>query len=870
MSASGSTSASGAGGLRRPGTMRGKLKAPKRYGLDVAPAEMWSRLANAIGQIQGHNVSSLSYEEHYRYAYNLVLFKEGSMLYDGVRRQVEAHLNKQCVDYLVPAFPPGGLASLPSDIVLPRNLPTGAASASTSKQPNLKGKGKANEPIVLSDDDDEPRSAARATVSGSEPASSMAVGSASGGDRTDAASRSQSAERLLKAMKQVWDDHCACMGKLRDVLKYVDRVYVPENNVLPIWDLGLELFRDTVILSKKHPIGMHLFSALLTQIQLERQGQLINRSSVKANTDMLASLTQPRPGVPIAGRPTVYKHTFEPAFLATSAEFYKNEAARLLDSSDARAYLRHAEKRFIEEEGRVAVFLAATTDAELRQILERHLLSTHLKTILEMPGSGLHNMLENHLKDDLRRLYKLFSRIKGDGPQQLKAGLKSFITKKGADINAGVVAVTQGAASGTAAAAPASSPQATLALRWVEDVLAFKTKFDDILRTSFDDDKGVEAVLNEAFESFINVNNRAPEFISLFIDENLKKGLKGKTEEEVEDTLNRTIVVFRFLHEKDVFERYYKAHLSKRLLQNRSVSDDAERGMMAKLKIECGHQYVQKLQGMLNDVKVSEETGNAFSEHLRKTNRPMPFDLSVSVLTSTYWPISGQVQPCTMSPAMLSARQAYENFYQSRHSGRVLSWHPNLGSADVRVQFKSRRHELNVSTYALVVLSLFESTGSEESLSYSTIKGETGMPENDLKRTLQSLACAKYKILLKEPKGRDVGEGDRFTFNEGFSCPLARIKIATIAAGLESDAERRETVEKIEEERKLAVEACVVRVMKDRKTSTHNDLVNEVIRQLGSRFQPLPAMVKKRIESLIDREYLERREGERGVYDYVA
>lgn len=206
---------------------------------------MWSRLANAIGQIQGHNVSSLSYEEHYRYAYNLVLFKEGSMLYDGVRRQVEAHLNKQCVDYLVPAFPPGGLASLPSDIVLPRNLPTGAASASTSKQPNLKGKGKASEPIVLSDDDDEPSSAARATVSGSEPASSMAVGSASGGDRTDAASRSQSAERLLKAMKQVWDDHCACMGKLRDVLKYVDRVYVPENNVLPIWDLGLELFRDT-------------------------------------------------------------------------------------------------------------------------------------------------------------------------------------------------------------------------------------------------------------------------------------------------------------------------------------------------------------------------------------------------------------------------------------------------------------------------------------------------------------------------------------------------------------------------------------------------------------------------------------------------
>ncbi len=45
--------------------------------------------------------------------------------------------------------------------------------------------------------------------------------------------------------------------------------------------------------------------------------------------------------------------------------------------------------------------------------------------------------------------------------------------------------------------------------------------------------------------------------------------------------LDKTITVFRFLGEKDVFERYYKGHLAKRLLLKRSVSDDAERGMLA-------------------------------------------------------------------------------------------------------------------------------------------------------------------------------------------------------------------------------------------------------------------------------------------------
>lgn len=44
-------------------------------------------------------------------------------------------------------------------------------------------------------------------------------------------------------------------------------------------------------------------------------------------------------------------------------------------------------------------------------------------------------------------------------------------------------------------------------------------------------------------------------------------------------------MLFRFLQDKDVFERYYKQHLAKRLLFNRSVSDDAERSMLSKLKV---------------------------------------------------------------------------------------------------------------------------------------------------------------------------------------------------------------------------------------------------------------------------------------------
>ena len=174
----------------------------------------------------------------------------------------------------------------------------------------------------------------------------------------------------------------------------------------------------------------------------------------------------------------------------------------------------------------------------------------------------------------------------------------------------------------------------------------------------------------------------------------------------------------------------------------------------------------------------------------------------------------------------MKAAKSFEMYYLSKHTGRRLTWQPSMGTADVRIQFKSRKHDLTVSTIALVILLLFEDLKEDDFLTYEVsytpsipahlsmtcfmstkeIKTTTNIPGGELSRNLQSLACAKYKILKKHPPGRDVNQGDSFSFNRDFTSNLQKIKISTVSSKVESTEERKETHDRIDEERRHQTE----------------------------------------------------------------
>jgi cullin 3 len=181
-----------------------------------------------------------------------------------------------------------------------------------------------------------------------------------------------------------------------------------------------------------------------------------------------------------------------------------------------------------------------------------------------------------------------------------------------------------------------------------------------------------------------------------------------------------------------------------------------------------------------------------------------------------------------------------------------------------------RRHIIVTSTFQMCVLLLFN---LRDKMTYEEIKEETSIPDRELTRALQPLALGKanQRILVKHPKTKEIEPSHTFMVNEAFTSQFHRVKIQQASARQgEAEPERNETRRKVDEDRKHEIEACVVRIMKSRKQLNHNQLVTEVVEQLNKRFQPSPAIIKKRIENLIEREYIKRSDEDRKVYVYLA
>jgi cullin 3 len=575
---------------------------------------------------------------------------------------------------------------------------------------------------------------------------------------------------------------------------------------------------------------------------MDRDGEKIDQHLIKANVYMLEGLYESDQEVEDE---KLYLRLFEPYFLDTSAAFYREEGERLLKESDASTYCKEAKRRLDEESDRCRSTLSESTTTKIQQVVEDELIRHKMKGLIEME-SGVQYMVDNDKLHELGLVFELESRVDSRKPELTKA-MQSIVQGMGDAINNAAVTTSQAPPAQTAGQddqdndgkkagnARQINQQTLAALKWVEDILRLKERFDKIWKTSFDSDQTISTALTRSMSDVINAFSRGSEYISLFIDENMKKGIRDKAEAEIDAVLEQAITTLRYLQDKDIFETYYKKHLCKRLLLKKSQSIDVEKQMISRMKIELGNSFTLKLEAMFKDMTLSEELTGGYRNHVARLGDrdPKRVDLSINVLTSMTWPLEAfrgasederDSRSHIVFPRSIERiKTGFERFYSEKYSGRKLTWQTNMGDADIKATFpKSKNgrpmtHDINCSTYAMLILLLFNELPSTQALSLEEIQAATNIPGDQLKRNLQSLAVApKTRFLVKEPMSREINPGDKFYYNENFTSKIIKIKVGVVSAGnkVEGDRERKETEKKNNDSRGFAIEAAVVRIMK--------------------------------------------------------
>jgi hypothetical protein len=482
--------------------------------------------------------------------------------------------------------------------------------------------------------------------------------------------------------------------------------------------------------------------------------------------------------------------------------------------------------------------------------------------------------------DDMRRFFGLLSRIP-NGLTRSADTLKQWLTQVGQ-----ATVKEQSKALDTKAALKDS-------VTLIVALLDLHKKYTKILKDCFGDHKLFVQAMDEACTVFINMSvgqkkgGKAEgeatftmaEVLNFYVDHLLKGGEK-LSEDALEEKLDQIVRLFTYFDDKDMFYAAFRRSLSKRLL-GKKFNEDAERSFIGKLKARAGDVFTKKLEGMFNDIKVSQEREQTFKDYCENLDGKPAVETTVAVLNNLYWPLNKQTD-LTLPKDMVPAKELFEKWYNTTTEKRKLTWLYNLGDVTVAHQFfdekkKIKKVELVVSPIQAAMLVLYNSSSE---FKYKEIREQIGATEELSKYSIAPLIFTKTRLLANKgsdgqgkqlaqgakPSAADIEDEDVLKLVPMRGVTTRRIPIPP---GIGLVAGER-PVEPVMEERQMKIDLALVRVMKARNVLDMQNLIGESTKQLMKFFRPDPRMMKKRIESLVERGFMRRDEEDQRKLHYCA
>ena len=544
-------------------------------------------------------------------------------------------------------------------------------------------------------------------------------------------------------------------------------------------------------------------------------------------------------------------------FESETIKYIRNKAERDIKNNSAPEYVKCELKYLNEEDERLDSYVYGGYHARIKEINYEYLIKNNAQQIVDM-DTGINNMFKTKKKDELNEVYQLFSFY----PECLKLIQSSFR----AYIKERLLALYNDKEF-------SKDPK-----KFVPALIDLKKEMDEIVVLCFANDNDFQDQENKEF-SVLMSKDHYPKQLANYADFCMRNGFKGKSEEEIEGTLNDIISIFKNINSKLVFQSETEKKMSDRLIKGLSINMNAEKMLISKLKQENGVTYVSKMNEMISDLEKNKAEYEGYK--LSKSHgAPGGIKFNIQVISQSAWDINKSNMEKIEVPLFLqNCIDDFQSFYLGRHQQTKLIWCLSLSRIEIQYLYLQNK---NISTSTLpqfLALYYLEQKGNLKLETIATllgcnvkkviydIRGLIFNPSFNPKGTTD-----KGVILSNiDEKTKEFKPSTEISINRKFSVNRQKFNTLPLPQKKTADeikASEMEEAQIIKKYQDNILQATVTRIMKSRigQETSHVWLVGEASKQVDL-FKAQPQQIKENIEKLIEKNIIKRKGAS---YEYIA
>ena len=544
-------------------------------------------------------------------------------------------------------------------------------------------------------------------------------------------------------------------------------------------------------------------------------------------------------------------------FESETIKYIRNKAERDIKNNSAPEYVKCELKYLDEEDERLDSYVYGGYHARIKEINYEYLIKNNAQQIVDM-DTGINNMFKTKKKDELNEVYQLFSFY----PECLKLIQSSFR----AYIRERLLALYNDKEF-------SKDPK-----KFVPALIDLKKEMDEIVVLCFANDNDFQDQENKEF-SVLMSKDHYPKQLANYADFCMRNGFKGKSEEEIEGTLNDIISIFKNINSKLVFQSETEKKMSDRLIKGLSINMNAEKMLISKLKQENGVTYVSKMNEMISDLEKNKAEYEGYK--LSKSHgAPGGIKFNIQVISQSAWDINKSNMEKIEVPLFLqNCIDDFQSFYLGRHQQTKLIWCLSLSRIEIQYLYLQNK---NISTSTLPQFLALYHLEQKGNLKLETIATLLGCSVKKVIYDIRGLifnpsfnpkgTTDKGVILSNiDEKTKEFKPSTEISINRKFSVNRQKFNTLPLPQKKTADeikASEMEEAQIIKKYQDNILQATVTRIMKSRigQETSHVWLVGEASKQVDL-FKAQPQQIKENIEKLIEKNIIKRKGAS---YEYIA